>query len=168
MLNAGSTRGQKGIALISGLVLLLVMTLLGVTAMSMATMEEYMARNLRDHNLGFEAAEAALRAGEGRVRTTLTAGPGSLPTTEKGFFDADDDAWLQALGDENSHATPVNHVARDARFVVEEMTVRPPPGESLTRGPYFLYRVTGVGYGAGTNDHGEPLARVVLQSIYVR
>lgn len=159
-------REQQGAVLISGLGLLLVISLLGMTAMSTATMEEYMARNLRDHNLAFEAAEAALRAGERDVRNALVAGPGSLPLGEPGFHEAAEDVWLYVRGVENARTLPVDHVSSDARYVVEELIVPTPPGESLTRGPHFLYRITGAGFGAGTNDLGEPQSRVTLQSIY--
>lgn len=56
---------QRGATLIISLLILLVMTLIGVTAIQTTTMEEKMAGNMRDQNLAFQAAEAALRAGEG-------------------------------------------------------------------------------------------------------
>jgi len=52
---------QTGAALIVSLVLLLIMTVLGVTAMRTTTLQERMAGNLRDNNLAFQDAEAALR-----------------------------------------------------------------------------------------------------------
>ena len=55
---------QQGAALVVGLVLLVVITLVGVTAMRSTTLQEKMAGNLRDSNLSFQAAEAALRACE--------------------------------------------------------------------------------------------------------
>jgi type IV pilus assembly protein PilX len=50
-----------GSVLVTSLILLLVMTLLGLSAMQTSLMEETMAGNARDHNLAFQAAEAALR-----------------------------------------------------------------------------------------------------------
>jgi type IV pilus assembly protein PilX len=55
---------QRGSALIIALVFLLVMTLIGTTAMQGTSQQENMAGNVRDRNLAFQAAEAALRAGE--------------------------------------------------------------------------------------------------------
>jgi type IV pilus assembly protein PilX len=52
---------QRGSVLIVSLILLLVMTLLGLSAMQSSLLEETMAGNVRDHNLAFQAAEAALR-----------------------------------------------------------------------------------------------------------
>ena len=59
-----TVRRQKGITLIVGLILLLVMTMLGLTAVQVTTQQERMAGNLRDRNIAFQAAESALREGE--------------------------------------------------------------------------------------------------------
>ena len=59
-----AVRRQKGITLIVGLILLLVMTMLGLTAVQVTTQQERMAGNLRDRNIAFQAAESALREGE--------------------------------------------------------------------------------------------------------
>ncbi len=55
---------QMGSVLIVSLLILLVMTLIGVTALQTTTLEEKMAGNLRDHDVAFQAAEAALRDAE--------------------------------------------------------------------------------------------------------
>ena len=60
----GMANAQTGSALIIALVFLLLVTMIGVTAMQSTTMQERMAGNLRDGYLAFEAAEAALREGE--------------------------------------------------------------------------------------------------------
>jgi type IV pilus assembly protein PilX len=52
---------ERGIALIVGLVILAVLSLIGVAAFSISTQEERMAGNSRDRIRAFEAAEAALR-----------------------------------------------------------------------------------------------------------
>jgi len=52
---------QRGAALIVGLVLLVVITLVGIGAMQSTTLQEKMAGNLRDSNMSFQASEAALR-----------------------------------------------------------------------------------------------------------
>lgn len=57
-------RGERGSALAIALIFLLLMTLLGVSAMRSSNLQERMAGNLRDRNMAFQAAEAALRAGE--------------------------------------------------------------------------------------------------------
>ena len=52
---------QQGTVLIFSLVILIVLTLLGISAMQVSTMEEIMAGNMKDCNQGFQAAEAAIR-----------------------------------------------------------------------------------------------------------
>ena len=59
-----TTRRQRGTILFVSLVILLLLTILGVTSMSSVTMEERMAGNLRDGDLAVQASEAALRSGE--------------------------------------------------------------------------------------------------------
>lgn len=58
------SRKQTGVALIVALILLVVMTLLGISGVRTVAMEEKMAANSYDRSLAFQAAEAGLRAGE--------------------------------------------------------------------------------------------------------
>jgi len=58
------SRSQQGAVLIVSLVLLIIMTLLGLSGMNNTIIEERMAGNMRNHTLAFQAAESALRAGE--------------------------------------------------------------------------------------------------------
>jgi type IV pilus assembly protein PilX len=55
---------QQGAALIIGLIILVVLTLIGVQAMRSSIVQERMAGNMRERNVAFQAAEAALRVGE--------------------------------------------------------------------------------------------------------
>ncbi len=64
MMNFRSTPTQKGAALIISLMMLVVMTILGISAVTTTTMEEKMAGNLRNKHLSFQSAEAAIRTGE--------------------------------------------------------------------------------------------------------
>ena len=55
---------QKGVVLVIGLVFLLIMTIIGVSAIRSTTLDEKIAGNARDRSLAFQAAEAALRDAE--------------------------------------------------------------------------------------------------------
>ena len=55
---------QQGAVLVVGLIILVVLTLLGVQAMRSNVSQERMASNMRERNVAFQAAEAALRVGE--------------------------------------------------------------------------------------------------------
>ncbi len=61
---------QAGVVLVIGLIILLVLTLIGVSGMQNTSLEEKMAGNLRDRNLAFQAAEAAMRDAEADIRNT--------------------------------------------------------------------------------------------------
>lgn len=53
---------QRGAALVTGLVILLVMTIIGITALNTTKMENQMARNLQDATRAFETGETGLVA----------------------------------------------------------------------------------------------------------
>lgn len=59
---------QHGVALITGLIFMVVLTLLGITAARMAGLEERMSGNMRDRSLAVQAAERALRDAEQDIR----------------------------------------------------------------------------------------------------
>jgi len=86
---------QKGAVLIVSLMMMLLLTIIGVTAMNNVTMEERMAGNLRDGDLSFQAAESALRDGENVLAGLLAEPPlctniGSPPATCN-------DVWSQGV-----------------------------------------------------------------------
>lgn len=58
---------QRGSVLIVSLVFLLILTLVGISAMNMSSLEERMAGNFKDHQMAFQIAEAALVEAEGQV-----------------------------------------------------------------------------------------------------
>lgn len=55
---------QTGAVLVIGLIFLVLLTMIGMTAMQVTTMQERMSGNARDHDLAFQNAEAGLRAGQ--------------------------------------------------------------------------------------------------------
>lgn len=59
---------QQGMALIVGLIVLLLLTLIGITAMNSTILQDRMSANASDRSAAFQAAVAAARSGEERVR----------------------------------------------------------------------------------------------------
>jgi len=57
-------RNERGSVLVTGMVMLLLLTLMGVAAMQGANLQERMAGNLEQYDLAFQAAEAGLRDAE--------------------------------------------------------------------------------------------------------
>ncbi len=91
---AGLPQVQKGAVLAVSLLILLIMTIIGVSALQTTTLEERMAGNLLDQRMAFQTAEAALRVAEGQIESLV-----AYPTTA-GYYSlaADDpydegDAW---------------------------------------------------------------------------
>lgn len=62
-----SPRNQQGIVLVTGLLLLLVVTLIVLAASRSGRLQAVMSSNTRDRDLAFQAAEAALVDGEARL-----------------------------------------------------------------------------------------------------
>ena len=158
---------QRGTALIVAMVMLLVLTLLGVTAVRNTTLQERMAGNLRDSNLAFQAAERALRDGEKFLRSPtlppFTGANGLLvmhdQAGEAAFWSAYD--WAG----NGRAAAGVLEVASAPLYVIEELPPVPVAGGSERFGPLpdiGFYRVTAQGVG-GTSD-----AVSILQTTYRR
>ena len=65
---------QRGAALFVGLIMLLLMTMIGITAMQVTLLQERMAGNFKMRHDGFERGETALT----NARTTVQANPTSF------------------------------------------------------------------------------------------
>ncbi len=98
-----ATKKEKGAVLVVGLIMLLIMTLLGITTMHTSVIEEHMNGNLRDKMLAFQAAESAVRNAEqfieGVVSTAAFDGSGGLygiDDTEPDFDETWDDSNSRA------------------------------------------------------------------------
>lgn len=158
---------QRGVALITGLIFMVVLTLLVVAAMRTAILEEKMAGNARDINLAFQSGEAALRAGEqvlNGASLPAFAGTGSYLTQGS----RDDAYWLSThnwTANSVPYGSVPNGVAVAPSFVVEELASVPIPGFSKKAGPLSetgYFKVTARGVGGNSNTV------VLVQSTYRR
>ncbi|EPM49228.1 pilus assembly PilX family protein [Pseudomonas syringae] len=144
---------QRGMVLLVSLVFLLLLTLLGISSMQNATLQEKMAGSVQIRNLSFQAAEAVLRRGESSIKVvgyTLAKCTNCLPPAESTTLTAagvgaSGVSWLAAPGgfygvqNLGTTATPIS---------------RPP----TCTGTVTLYRVTSVAI--------QGTSRTVLESIY--
>ena len=73
--------GQSGFALITGLLLLIVMSLIGVSMMNVTRLETMMAGGARESHIAFHAAEAGLRDAEDSVVPDLVTASCALTIT---------------------------------------------------------------------------------------
>lgn len=126
---------QRGAILIVSLLLLLVMTILAVTAMRASTFQERMAGNARDMNLAFQSSEAAARAAESwvlsRVEQPFTCGDLAtcdlaeevleLNVLPDDLRSQDADWWTGNTVEYGDGDEPIDLVREQPRFVVEEL-----------------------------------------------
>lgn len=86
-----SQRHERGVALVVALILLIVVTLLGLSSVRGVAMEERMTANAYDREIAFQATEAALRAGEAAaLAQSQTAPPNSGFNSGGIYTDAND------------------------------------------------------------------------------
>lgn len=171
-------KGQRGAVLVFCLVFLAILTLMAVTGMDTAVVEERMAGNMQDYNQAFQAAEVGLIQAEGwlAARTTLPTASSTGATSVWTLDSPDATAngvnwWLERPSDWwGTNAISVaglEVVNTQPGYVIEEFFTST-TGQSLAIGTgeqvstRILHRVTARGTGASDN------AEVLLQSTYVR
>jgi type IV pilus assembly protein PilX len=184
---------QSGMSLFPALIFLLVLAVLGVSALNSTLMQEKMVSNTKDANLAFQAAEAGLRDGEADVELNKTIwtptsfssactnglcvppstwpSPSSLDISKA--IDWTNTGLTRRYGSQT--ALPLlPDVAAQPQYVIER--IPPPPGLPATPG-------SSVGIGCGVSCPPPPTGfayrltvlatgmrpetRVVLQSTYI-
>jgi type IV pilus assembly protein PilX len=167
---------ERGAVLVVGLVFLLLMTLIGVTAFAVATQEERMAGNTRDRLRAFEAAEQALRECERHLGGPLPPVFSADGSADRGMYEAPDvdrspperQKWETIAWDSEPtrQLDGVDEVAEQPRCIVQRLTGARSSDASLRAeaapAPGLAYQVTGRGVGASRGTV------VVLQSTFVR
>jgi type IV pilus assembly protein PilX len=163
---------MRGIVLITAILLLLILTIIGITAMNSTALTERMTQNLRDSSTAFESSESGLGNGEERINS-LTAPPtpvstcGAPPCTVwvegiLGNFYTQPDSWWESQG--TKYSSTISNVAVQPYYIVEQYGFVPyelsPDAESKGQG-YYMYRITARGTGLTDNSHA------ILQSIYI-
>jgi len=153
---------QKGAALIVSLIILLVITMLGLTAIQNSSLQERMATAMVDRSIAFEAAEAALRDAQAWLDGQTTrptggtsgnpdvwAGGGALVTA----IGADAEDW--SASDWAAHSRAYSHTIANAsaapRYVIEEMQFVPDSLDAGSTVGIWYYRVTARGLGGSSN-----------------
>lgn len=170
---------QNGSTLIISLMILLVLSLLGTSAMQVSTVEEKMAGNLRNANLAFQAAETALRAGEAALAAAAPAnfncadglypsgdfdcnGTDATPIWENANMDWTDDGLVVRY---NGAGLPKQLAYTQPAYIVEQLAPVANENGSLEAAVPLTtdyYRITAWGTG------GSDTAVALVQSIYKR
>jgi type IV pilus assembly protein PilX len=178
---------QKGVALIMALIFLLLLTMLGMSALSTTSLEEKMAANTKERNTAFQAAESALMVAEAWVIAQInkpifpdTANGLYLPNsctanTAKSVWDCPDLNWSSTSDLVVYPSTPtgivsggLTKVGTQPKYVIEDLGEMPETGGSVVVPTTYkgkgntVLRVTARGTG------GADAAQAMVQSVYSR
>ncbi len=167
---------QRGVALFISLVLLLILTIIGVSSVQTTSLEVRMSRNEHDALLAFQSAESALRDAE-----SLLDGIASTVVFDdtNGLYQiadlGEDEVWWDSDVWSGSNsiqaANEIDGTAARARYIIEYMgSVVREENAYQQDDPYAsggvdrveVFRITARGVGGTEN------ARVLLQTTYGR
>ncbi|NOS87147.1 MAG: pilus assembly protein PilX [Methylococcaceae bacterium] len=154
---------QTGAVLAISLVILVLLTIIGISAAQFTGLEEKMAGNLRDRNLAFQAAETALREAEEKTADLLPC-PIAQNLGLVGFY-AYNDAPIIDDSPGNVWSTAGKALTALANLEGSTKTAQPQyiiQCITSAAGGSSVYRITARGTG-GTTD-----AVVTLQSVFER
>ena len=166
---------QRGAALIVSLVILLAMTLIGVSSMDSAVLELKMAGTMQQQIVALNRAEATLMEAESIIDTiTGDTAVHNFETTDDGFYPAVNSLDLEQVNWDGVDTEVYddtysdNGVDDDDQYIIEYLGIKPIPGETvkmdpnggITGGAVHTFRNT------TRSASGRDVVRIV-QSIYV-
>ena len=162
---------QRGVVLFVALIMLLVMTLIGVTGMQNSSMEEKMVSNVRDIELSFQAAEAALREAETSLQAAVLqefdgSNTGLYQPAVRGNPPLWEVASTWTSGGSLDYTGSLAYLSERPRYIIEELPAVPDPEGSIAADEPLpetrVYRVTARGVG------GTDKAITILQAAFKR
>ena len=171
-------RYDAGMVLVTSLVILLILTMLALSAVQSTSIQELIARNQRDSNLAFNAAETALVEAEAVLNEMTSLSYGASNDNDPkiydarlsgSFFSVTDDPWdsdyvnaLQVFDPATTLQATPGYVIEHLQTIVSDEdrlnidNIGQNPNTCCTQ----MFRVTARGSG------GTAAAVVVLQSTY--
>lgn len=175
LVKLSSLNTQKGVVLIVGLVMVVLISIIALAAIRGSGMQEAMLGNTRDRNIAFQSAEAGLTAGESVVDEDLVPIAPVCPTTGICFGDREatpsnsvmyftDALWTS----EGVTTTTLNLPTKSQPiYVLEELAMyRPDDGSGLDGiggvTQIVPYRITSKGVGLTAES------TAIVQSYYHR
>lgn len=164
-------RREQGIALFLSLIMLLILTILGISSIETTSMQERMARNAMDSDMAFQAAESAAQDGEDYIEhniNSLTPFDASNAASNGLYYNQpydqtpnwDDVNW--SGGDVRTAETSVTGVAVQPKYIIEHIkTVISQQdnlnlnniGEGTGSGRTQVFRITAYGTGGTSSAH---------------
>lgn len=151
----GGRNRQRGVALYVSMIMLLLLTLLGIAAMQVATLQQRMATNYNDFGMAFQRAEGALRNSEFELQRSFDTG--ALRTETYGLADAS--AWANTI---EPGAVPTALVRKLADNCVSVRSRNPGAVRGQGRPCYQLTAAS-----ADRDASANPTSVVVIETVYV-
>ena len=162
-----SKKKQSGAVLIVGLVLVLVLSIIVLSATQSTILQQKMSINMRDKDLAFQAAESALNSGESYISSSTIDGLAGIFDDTDGLYTFEVNRQLYNTVDwdnlDKRESTELHQLKNRPVYIIEELSNIEAAGNSLQvpkqlSGEY--YRVT------SKSEGGTDASIVVLQSMY--
>jgi type IV pilus assembly protein PilX len=177
-IKSSSLQRQSGVVMVISLIMLMLLTLIGITATQVTSLEEKMAGNSRDQNIAFQAAEAVLRDGENLIETAVLLSYFSDANDGAPLFREDEhpDPDYRALatwGSANVYSATLPLVASQPLYYIKYIETLPDANSnaSINIGNYgsssageYVSRFSVTAKGTGRQDTSQ----VFLQSYYAK
>lgn len=167
---------QQGIALLVTLVMLILLTIIGIYAMSGTNLEEKMSGNTRDHYIAFQAAETALLDAEDFVENLVNTADFTDGGASGLYLATDPEqtpVWQTVDWESNGNlkvvASALNEIFAQPKYIIEYFTEIVSKedninlqnyGEGTGAGSVDIFRITAHGTG------GAESSQVLLQTTY--
>lgn len=125
---------QRGAALVVALILLLVMTILGITALNSSTLQNFMSSAYQQQTTTLAGAENVLLEGEVDVEAIVTSGVGGK-THFRDLTDDDETQFdLASWGEGWPVTQDIGEITITGSYFIEYMGEFEVPGESIAEG----------------------------------
>ncbi|RLA09513.1 MAG: hypothetical protein DRQ59_13085 [Gammaproteobacteria bacterium] len=124
---------QRGVSILVALVMLLVLTLIGVSSMNSSIVELKMASSMQQQGIALNRAEELLRVGETNIDTIIT-NPAAydFAAAGDGYYVAADNINVRNVDWPTQGLVSIKPDANvDDTYVVEYLGAKPIPGESV-------------------------------------
>lgn len=173
-------RPQQGVALVMALVFLLLLTLIGISALNTTSLEEKMAGNVKDRNLAFQATESALNLAESWIYAQI--GKPVFPNNSSGLYLPSTTVTYNWDGVNWSGSNVVTYpntptasgsgmlgkINTQPKYIIEDMGETQESGGSLTMETRYRSKGTTILRITARGTGGTDAAVVMLQSTYAR
>ena len=171
---------ERGTALIFALVMLLLLTILGITAVTTSSLQEKMAGNMRDQYMAQQASDSILHDGQALIiNQTNKPVPSCPPDPTARIWDSEclpastlagianwwltaTDSWWLTAANAFTSSVATMHTSQEPRYVVERIQQSPITAEiGKDKKVYrFYYRTTG--WSVGATDYSRGLIQDVF------